>query len=411
MRRNYLSVAAQSGERHPGRVPEVVFASNNIVEVLGIRLQRGTGLAYAAVGGPRVVLSDALWRRRFNREAGIVGSTIWLARKQPATVVGIMAPAFDSLGTQQMDLVVDLASISTLGQGAASLLTDPTSCCLSIAGRLRPGWTMEHAREELQLLTAGYRQSVAQPALTVRLRDTTPDGGLAETARVVMGLIGTGLLLVFVLTCANVGNLYLARSLRRRPEIAIRLSLGASRARLVRQLLTEGLVLAALAGAGAFLVARSVPILMVLLDEGPANVFMPDWRVAAVTAVTVVVACLLVALMPALQTTRIAWRGATATMSAPVGRTRGVVLAIQIAIAAVLVLSTTLLVRGILHAASAPTDYALHSTTVGTVSVPAGRIYDRDIVTRLARATEGSERRTGMAVSPSGRELAWGKSA
>ena len=124
------------------------------------------------------------------------------------------------------------------------------------------------AREELQLLTARYRQSVAQPELIVTLRDTTPNGELGETARLVFALIGTGLLLVFVLTCANVGNLYLARSLRRRPEIAVRLSLGASRARLVRQLLTEGLVMAALAGAGAFLVARSVPLLIFLTGRG-----------------------------------------------------------------------------------------------------------------------------------------------
>ena len=142
-------------------------------------------------------------------------------------------------------------------------------------------------------------------------------------------LIGAGLLLVFVLTCANVGNLDLARSLRRRPEIAVRLSLGASRARLVRQLLTEGLVMAALAGAGALFVAGGVPVLIRLLDEGPANLFATDWRVATVTAAAVVTACLLVALTPAVQTTRVAWRGTAPTMSAGAGRMRGVVLAAQ----------------------------------------------------------------------------------
>jgi predicted permease len=411
MRINALSASAQRDERHPGRVPRAIFASDNFVDVLGVRLQRGTGLSHSSVSGPKVLLSDVLWRRRFNGDPGIVGRTIWLARDQPATVMGVMAPAFDSLGTEQMDLVVDMPSITTLGGSAANQLTDPTSCCVRIAGRLRPGWTRQQAGEELRLLTAAYRQSVGQPELTVTLRDTTPEGDLGETARLVIGLIGTGLVLVFVLTCANVGNLYLARGLGRRPEIVVRLALGASRARLVRQLLTEGLVMAAIAGAGAFLVARSVPILIAVAGEAPPNVFVPDWRVAAVTAGAALVACLLVALTPALQSTRIAWRGATAMMSAPVGRTRGVVLAIQIAIAAVLALSTTLLVRGILHAASAPTDYALHSTTVATVSLPAGRS-DREIVTRVARAAERSGLRPGVAVAIPGRHpLVFGRSS
>src|SRR5688572_12607837 len=76
MERNSLSVAAQRGERHLGRVPAAWFVSNNFVDVLGIRLQQGIGLAGVPVSGPKVLLSDALWRRRFNEEPGIVGRTI-----------------------------------------------------------------------------------------------------------------------------------------------------------------------------------------------------------------------------------------------------------------------------------------------------------------------------------------------
>ena len=127
-------MAAQRGERHPGRTPEATFASDNFVEVLGIQLQYGTGLRDAAVSGSKVLLSDALWRRRFDADRGVVGRTIWLGGNQPATVVGIMAPAFDSLGHDRIDLVVDLPSVTTVGRSERSLLTDPTSCCVDIAG-------------------------------------------------------------------------------------------------------------------------------------------------------------------------------------------------------------------------------------------------------------------------------------
>jgi predicted permease len=409
MTRNYLSVAAERGDRKPGRIPEALYVSHDFVQVIGVQLQHGRGLADTPPSGSEVLLSDALWRRQFNADPGIVGRTIWLAREEPATVVGIMAPAFDSFaGVGRVDLIVDLPSITTVGRNRTNLLTEPKSCCVTIAGRLRPGWTREQAREELHLLTARYRQYVAMPELTVALRDTKPTGELGESGRLIFALIGVGLLLVFALTCANVGNLYLARSLSRRPEIAVRLSVGATRARVVRQLLTEGLVMAALAGTAAYLVARSVPFLIFLTDEVPAHVFLPDWRVGSVTVAAVVVACLLVALTPALQTTRIAWRGATATTSGRPRGMRGVVLAVQIAVAAVLVLSATLLARSVLHASSAPTDYAMHSTTVATISVPAGRTYDSELVTRLARAAEASALRPGMAITLPGQPLGWG---
>lgn len=411
MARNYVNVRVERGKRPPGRVPEAAFVSDNFVEVLGIRLQRGTSLPAApASTGSKILISDLAWRRRFDADPGIVGRTFWLsADEHPATVVGVMAPAFDSLGLTRTDVIIDLPSVTAVGRSLSNLLTDRTSCCVMIAGRLRPGSTIEQAGQELQLLTSAYRQSVSQPELTVALRDTTPDGKVIESARPVFVLLSAAVLLVFVLTCANVGNLYLARSLGRRPEMAIRLSLGASRGRLVRQLLMEGLVMAALAGAGAFGAAVAVPALMGVLDELPGNMFPADWRVGLVTAAAVVVACLLVALTPAMQTTRIAWRGATATMSARAGRMRGVVLAVQIAIAGVLVLSSTLLVRGILHAASSPTDYALHSTTMATISVPAGRTYDRGTVVKLVQAAEASALRPGVTLSSSGRSFGFGR--
>jgi predicted permease len=239
---------------------------------------------------------------------------------------------------------------------------------------MRDGWSRKQVEQELAVLTSQYRKSIGHPDLQVAIYGTAPaaSSGFRSEVVGVFGLIGAGLTLVLLLTCANVGNLFLARTLRREREIAMRLSLGASRIRVVRQLLTEGLVLASIAGTAAFLVTYAVPPLLGLLDDDlTSSVLASDWRVATFTATSVVITCLVVSLAPALQTTRIAWRGATPTFSTHAGPMRALVLASQIAIAAVLVLSATLIARAIGHAVSAPADFALHTTTAIAVRAPA----------------------------------------
>jgi hypothetical protein len=115
-------------------------------------------------------------------------------------------------------------------------------------------------------------------------------------------------------------------------------------------------------------VAAGVPFVLGLIDdvvdEFPIQVLAAGWDLAAFTAAVVVITCLLVSLAPALQITRIAWRGAGGTSSAPTSRVRGVLLAVQIAIATVLLLSATLVARGVSHATSVQADFALQTTTL-----------------------------------------------
>jgi predicted permease len=339
------------------------FVSDNFIEAMRIPMGQGPGFAGTkASDGARVVLSDKLWLTAFDRDPGVVGRSIWVSGI-PATVVGITAPGFGNLAERTVDFLMEIsASPLWAMQNREDVVANDRSCCVNIAGRVRPDSSLAQVREELTLLTAQYRQATAQPELMVTLRDTSPLLGDSRRIAVTFSLIGGAVILVWGLTCANVGNLFLARSLKRNREIAVRLALGASRGRLVRQLLAEGLVLAALAGSMALALAAGVPVLVARLD-GTAAMFAPDFLVVTVSAVATIVTCLLVALAPALYATRINWKGAGRTSTVRPGRLREVVLAVQIGVAAVLVLSATLIGRGILQSTTARADFALHTTT------------------------------------------------
>ncbi|HUR21163.1 MAG TPA: FtsX-like permease family protein [Vicinamibacterales bacterium] len=346
------------------------LVSDNFIEAMQIPMGQGPGFTGTKTSdGARVVMSDKLWKTAFDGDPSLVGRSIWVSG-MPATVVGITAPGFGSLGERTIDFMVEIsASPLWAMRGRPDNVAEDKTCCVSVAGRVRPGRSLTQVREELTLLTAQYRQATSQPELMLTLRDTSPIMADQRRVATTFALIGAAVILVWGLTCANVGNLFLARSLKRHREIAVRLALGASRARLVRQLLAEGLVLAALAGSIALGLAAGVPIVAAKLD-GTAARFAPDVLVVAVGSLATIVTCLLVALAPALYATRINWKGAGRTSTVRPGRLREVVLAVQIGVATVLVLSATLIGRGIMQASTSRADFALHSTTAVEFQLP-----------------------------------------
>jgi predicted permease len=391
---------------------QTAVVSDNFVSALRIPLQQGATPPTTGDASPAVVISHGIWQRVFGGDSQVVGRVAWV-NDVAVTIAGVMAAGFEGLGGRQIEVMVPLAVVRQLSRrpGALERLDDERQCCVWVAGRLRDGRTQQQARAELETLTAQYRHSVRQPELSVRLSGTTQ----AETIRdlesvvTVLALASAGIMLVFLLTCTNVGNLFLARSLSRRGEIAVRLSLGATRTRIVQQLVVEGLVLASIAGVAAFLATMAVPPLFRLIDdeEAIAALFRADWRVAAFTSVVVILTCLIVSLAPALHTSRIAWRGAGAGVPPATGRLRHGILAAQIALATVLVLSATLLTRGIERALATPADFALQTTTAAILQSPPGRPWDaaaaRQTRAALAAAARTSEVPTGLAgLSPIG---------
>lgn len=371
---SFVRVSTTRDDRPTRYVPTGAYVSDNFFAAMRVPLQFGTPpLSVAQSTVPTVVISYGTWQSIFGADPAVLGKTAWLAGK-PATIVGVTAPQFTGLDRPvavyaPLWAAAELSAQSSIREAVAN---DPL-CCVSVVGRARPSVSRAAILSELTSLTTQYRTSIGLSALTLNLPDTSIGTAVMQRGNLaaILTLFAAGAVALLLLTGANVGNLYLARSLRRQQEIVTRLALGASRARIVRQLLTEGLALSALAGILSFVAAASVPAIAHLAgEELPPTVFAADWRAALFNAVVVLAMSLGVSLAPALRTTAVVWRGGAAMATARAGGLRSALLATQIAIATALILSAVLITRGIQHGTTAPTDFALRTTTAATIDWP-----------------------------------------
>jgi putative ABC transport system permease protein len=291
-----------------------------------------------------VILSDGLWRRRFGGDSTLVGRQIDLSGRA-FTVVGIMPPGFDNLLEPGAQLWTPLRYDASL----------PYACrtCrhLRMLGRLREGTTVEQARSELAQIS---RQLVAQypteyPSagmLVPTLREQVTRG-----VRVALLTVFGAVVLVLLIACANVANLLLARAAQRESEFALRAALGAGQARVVRQLLTESLLLALLGGALGIVIAHlgvralvtlapSLPRLEAITVNGPVLAF----ALAATTACG-----LLFGLAPAIHVARAdlhrQLQAGALRLAAARRTTRGWLVVSEVALALMLLVGSGLLLR------------------------------------------------------------------
>ena len=362
-----------------GRRLEGAPVTANVFHVLGTGAARGRTLVPSddAPGGRQpIVLSHRAWALHFASAPDVVGRRL-LVGGVSSEVVGVMPEAFRGLSPAPPDF---WAPLGLPDQVAADGKTPKPSDPVRIVGRLRAGVSRGQALGEIvawDRRRAADRPSEPPPAPVV----LEPRPGTVRLSGEVLAVfmpLFFAFGLVLVVGCANVANLLLARGVARQREIGIRLATGAARERVVRQLLTESLVLALGAAGVAWVVSRLVlggAIAAVLStmppDIGSIRLAVPpaDWRIAAFLILGAVASTAVFALVPALQATRLdlvrAMRGEVLRQARP-GRARQILVGVQVTGAALLLICAAVFLRG--AAASASVDAGIRTSDVVTVA-------------------------------------------
>jgi predicted permease len=305
---------------------------------------------------PSVVLSHRVWQERFGASADIVGTGITINGRQ-LTVIGVAPDGFygPSLG-EAADVWMPLAHLSQVRTAEGNLLTQRDASWLSVMGRLRPGVSISRAQAALTAVAARLALAYPTSGEPRGVRVSSARSGLAPESRGELLPIGVLLLtvtgIVLLIACANVANLLLARGMGRAAELSIRAAIGASRGRLMRQLLTESAVLAVLGAIAGFLVSLWATDLLqkTLPDADFRGLSMsPDVRVLVFTAALAALSVCAFGLVPALTLTRGALLPRLRETPAAGGRSRlqGVFVVAQLSLSLVLLLAGGLTLRAL----------------------------------------------------------------
>lgn len=363
------------------------FRQLGVNAVLGRTLNAQDDRQSSCVAG--AVLSYAFWQREFGADPKVLGRTVALDG-YPVPIIGVTPSSFFGVEVgNRYDVAIPLCADRLLAEDHQGRIPLRHAFWLSLMARLKPGWTAERATAQLRAVSPIVMKATLPPIykadqikryLNNKLEASAAGAGVSDLRRqyertlwVLMATTG----LVLLIACANLANLLLARAGVRQREIAVRLAIGASRWRLIRQLLIESLVLAGLgtaAGVGlAQLLSRGLIAFMSTADN-PIFVGMGlDWRVLGFTAGLAVATCLLFGLAPAVRATDLspvsAMRSGGRSVTAGPERfsLRRILMIVQVAFSLVLLVGALLFVRSLRNLVT--TDAGFNSEGVLTVGI------------------------------------------
>jgi len=374
----------------------VVGASGNLFDVLGARPLLGRTLTAdddRRGAAPVIVLGYGIWERQFGGERSVLGRRVEL-NGTGYTVVGVMPQRFEyPRGSEAWIALVP--AIDTL-------VDNPRVAFLNIVGRVRPGVSVEGARQEAERLLARSAAAAGlSNTVTGVVQLTSVDDELRGDARRGMLVLLAAASLVLLVACANVANLQFARAATRRGELSLRTALGASRGRLVSQLVVEAAVLGglgAVVGLLACIAGRGAIVAMIPADLYGATAVEIDGRIAAFTAALMVATTLLFGVLPAVRGTRLdpgaALRSSTSRTTGGLAprTTQRALVATEVALAVVLAIGGGVLLRSFVQLTSAPLGFDRAHTLTAELYLPDAKYTDpvkaraffRDAVARIA---------------------------
>ena len=419
---------AQGGEV---RLVDGLWVTGEFFPGLGVRPMIGRLLSSAddRTGcTPRAVLGYDFWRRVYGADPLVAGRTITLDSKA-VEIVGVASGGFHGLEVgRTFDVALPLCAEPAFSGDGKGLVDAGTSWWLSVFGRLRPGWTIDRASSHLAAISPEvFRASLPSdyPPVSVtsylgfKLAAHAGGSGLSQLREeyetplwLLLGIAG----FVLVIACVNLANLLLARASAREREIAIRLGLGASRGRVIRQLLTESLLLVTIAAVFAVFLADTLGRwLVAALETSNRPITLPlgaDWKVIAFAAGMALATCLLFGLAPAIRGTRmrarevlhVSPRGATSARES-LGLRRALVV-VQVALSLALLFYSLLFdgtLRNVLdvHPGFTPEGLLVANVNLSPVHATADRrAVLRDDVIERVRSVAGVESAAPVAVVP-----------
>src|SRR5262245_61105059 len=395
------SESRNAGDSERAEVGWGELVSGNYFDVMGVKPILGRVFSpeedRAPNAHPVAVISHSLWRRRFDADRGVVGKMIYL-NGQPFTVIGVMPESFlGSIFYLRHAFWTPLMMAQKFGR-RAEWQTDRSYALFNLYGRLRPGLTMAQAETDLNLLADNLAKLYPRENANAKIQLTTEvDGRYDNETRVIrygglLALCVSGL--VLLLACANVANLMLARAAARAREIGIRLAIGAGRSRIVRQLLTESLLLAALGGAlGWGLAHWGAKVIQATAPPVPYPVsvdFAPDGYVLKWTLVAALLTGVIFGLAPALLASRAdlvaVIKGASAGQSRSRRRwnLRGALVVAQVTISLIVLICAGLFIRSLGQAVK--TDPGFKTENLVMMMVRPGLLaYDQEASLRFYR--------------------------